>query len=65
MFARIRENCGCDIPSCQLEALFRDEKDPVGLSGLSMLGRRRVERVWEAEKREVYAGDRGVDLRNV
>lgn len=25
-----------------------------------MLGRKRVEKVWGAEKRKVYAGDRGV-----
>lgn len=41
----------------KLEAVFRDKKDPVGLRGPNVLSRRRVERVWGAEKREVCAGD--------
>lgn len=40
-----------------MEALFKDEKDPADLSGPSVLGRRRTERIWGAETRGVCARD--------
>lgn len=40
-----------------MEALFGDEEDPADLSALSVLGGRRMERVSEAERRGVCAGD--------